>query len=245
MKLDVNKYNLIQYTDKLEKLSSKALPYAVRNTLNSVAFDMKKETLHKSVKRNFKGLKAPQFFKRYSGVKKASGTNINSMKSIVGLLDMGNPAARKAIENMDKQEIGGVIDDGFAYLKGSRNGNALNRFVKKSNYYDKSKVISGRSKIGRNKGTVKSKFVARAYRANKENKPLFINSMKGNFLARVSSFKKTKKGIRIKLILLMKERDRTLIKPTHFTEEAGKDSQKKMDKIYIKEIENQIKRLKK
>ena len=69
--------------------------------------------------------------------------------------------------------------------------------------------------------------------------------MKGNFLARVSSFKKTKKGIRIKLILLMKERDRALIKPTHFMEEAGKDSQKKMDKIYIKEIENQIKRLKK
>ena len=246
MRLNVNSAKLITYTDNLEKLSSKALPYAVRNTLNNAAFDMKKDTLQKSVKTNFKGLKAPQFFKRYSGVRKANGTNINAMESKVGLLDFGNPAARKAIDNMDVQEIGGVITGGFSYLKDARAGSSLNKFVKKANYYDKSKVVSGRSKIGRSKGTNKSKFVARAYRANKENKPMFINSLKGNFLARVTSFKKSKRGkVKIKIKLLMKERESAKIKATHFMEEAGLETRNKIEKIYITEIDKQIKRLQK
>lgn len=245
MKLDINDSELIKYTDKLESISRKALPYAVKNTLNNAAFDMKKTTLHKSVKSNFKGLKAPMFFKRYSGVNKANAKEIDSMVAMVGMLDMGNPSIRTAIENMEKQEFGGIIDDGFAYLKDSRAGSNLNKFVRKPNYYDKNKVISGRSKVGRGNGSVKSKFVARAYKANKERKPMFINSMRGNFLAEVRSFRKTKKGkVKIKMRLLMKERDRVNIKATNFMQEAGLDTQKKIPNLYIKEIEKQISRLK-
>ena len=245
MILNINSAELIKYTDKIESLSKKALPYAVKNTLNNAAFDMKKTTLHKSAKNNFKGLKAPTFFKRYSGVDKATEKDINRMKAVVGMLDMSNPSIRAAIEGLEKQEFGGVVDDGFAYLKDARAGSNLNKFVKKANYYDKSKVISGRSKVGRGGGSVKSKFVARAYRANKEKKPMFINSMKGNFLAEVKSFKKTKGGkVRIKMRLLMKERERVNIKATGFMSEAGTESQSKIPNLYITEVEKQIKRLK-
>lgn len=241
MSLNINTSELIKYTDDLEKYSNRSLKYAVRNTLNSAAFDMKKDSLQSSVNKNFKGLKAPQFFKRFSGVNKASGNDINSMKSIVGFLDTGNQAARKVVENLPKQELGGIINDGAAYLKDARVGSQLNRFVRKKNYYDKNKVINGRSGQARNKGTNKSKFVARAARSFKEKKPIFLNSMKGNFLVEVTSFRRLKsRKIKFRMKFLMKERDRVTIKATNFLSEAKNQTQSKIPTLYQKEVEKQL-----
>jgi hypothetical protein len=246
MRINIDSKELKNYTKTLANISRKSVPKAVRSTLNDAAFDVKKTTLPASIKQNFDGLKAPQFFKRFSGVDKATGTDMNSMQSVIGFVEMGNPAARRAIQNLDKQEIGGIIEDGLSYLKGSRRGNKSNGFVKKENYYDKSKIVSGRSTQGRNKGTNKSKFVARAYRANKEGKPMFLNTMKGNFVAKVNSFKKSRKGkIKIKLTLLMKERETVKIKSTHFMEEAATMTQQKMERFYIKNAEYWLNKLQK
>jgi hypothetical protein len=165
------------------------------------------------------------------------------MEATVGFLDMGNPAARRAVQQMNEQEKGGVLEGGLQYLKHARTGSKVNGFVRRENYYDKDKIISGRSQVGRNRGTNKSKFVARAYKANKEGKPMFLNSMRGNFVARVTAFRKTKKGkVSIKMRLVMKEREQVRIQPTHFMEEAGNLAQGTIDQLYIKNVEYWINR---
>lgn len=230
-----------ELTKKLNNISKSALPIAVRNTLNNAAFDDKKNSLQKSARKNFPGMKSPQFFKTFSRVEKATGLDIKKMQSVMGITDLGKRSARNAVENLKKQEFGGIIEDGFSYLKEARGGK-LSGKVRRENYYDKGSVISGRSKAGRNKGTNKSKFVARAFRAKKWNRPMFFNSMRGNFLVKVSVAKKTKKGIKLKFKFLMKERASkpSKIKGTSFIKEAAQDTSKKIPALFQVEAEKQF-----
>jgi len=244
MRINVDDKAIKSLTVNLRAINRTALPVAIRDTLNDAAFDDKKNSLHTSARRNFPGLKQPQFFKTFSRVNKATGYNINTMKSEIGMMDLGKPSARRAIENMDKQEIGGIVNDGFSYLKASRGGKE-NGKVRRENYYDKGKVISGRSKTKRGRGTKKSKFIARVFRAKKENKPMFFDSMRGNFLVKVKRVsKKGRDKVSIDFKLLMKDRATTpaRIKGTHFAEEAAKMSQKKIPDFYLKNAEKQFKR---
>lgn len=242
----VDSSELKKYEKDLKKLHKSAYPVAVRSTLNNAAFEMKKDDFQKSVKKNFKGLKSKQFFVRHSGVEKATGFNVKTMNSKMGMLEMGNPAARKAVSEMPKHEKSGVIDDGVAYLKHARRSSNLRRFVRTENYYDRKKVISGRSPAGRGEGTRKSKFVARAFRAKNEDKPFFMNTLKGNVLVKVTSIKKKgRDSVKIKSRLLLMERKRVKIKANHFASEAGKSTSKKIPKMYEKEFGKQIKKYRK
>jgi len=244
IKVDVDSSAMAEYSQKMRKINRTALPVAIRNTLNGAAFLDKKTNFPGSASRNFPNGKNKTFFKRYTGVKKAVGYDVNKMVSEMGMMDMGNKSVRTALENMRKQEAGGIIDTGFSYLKEARGGKEHGK-VRTANYYDKSKVISGRSKAGRNKGTNKSKFVARAFRAKKEKKPMFFNSMKGNFLVSVKKIKKNGRDtVEIDFKLLMKERkDKPAkIKATNFVLEAAILTQKEIPKLYLIEGEKQIKR---
>lgn len=231
-------------TQQMRKINRTALPVAIRNTLNDVAFYDKKTALPESAQRNFPQSKNKTFFKKFSRVQKAVGYDINKMHSVMGMNDLSTRSARDAIENMEKQEKGGIVNDGFAYLKGARGGKE-NGKVRSANYYDKSKVISGKSKAGRNKGTNKSKFVARAFKAKKEKKPMFFNSMKGNFLVSVKTIKRDgKTRVKIDFRLLMKDRESTpaKLKATHFAEEAGLRAQKELNDIFVAQAQKQFKR---
>lgn len=240
MKLNVNTDASIQLTNKLEKLHRSAFPSAVRNTLNDAAFDMKKKTILESARDNF-NVKQPSFFKKYTGVKRASGFNLSSMRATVGFLNASDKKVRAAIEGMEKQEHGGVIDDGLRYLKYSRGG-GLGKKVQKKNYYDKSKIVTGRSKRA---GTVKSKFVARMFRAFKEDKAFFMNTMKGNFLVTVRSASSTIDGkLDFKLNFVMMDRrvKKSKIKRTNFNKEASELTANKIDDFYRKNAEYQFKK---
>lgn len=239
MKLNVNTDALIGLTAKLEGMHRSAFPSAVRNTLNDAAFDMKRNTILKSAQQNF-DVKQPSFFKKYTGVKKASGFNVNGMGATVGFLNPSDPSVRAAVEGMEKQEHGGVIDDGSRYLRFSRGGN-LGRKVQKKNYYNSGNVITGRSRSG---GTRKSKFVARAFRSLKEGKPFFMNTMKGNFLVRTNSISKNDGKLDIKLNFVMMSRKvvKTKLKATHFNQEASQMTVRKMDGFYRKNAQFQFKK---
>lgn len=241
--LDVNTDASIVLTNKLERLNRSAFPSAVRNTLNQVAFDMKREHLPKSFKKNFKPKSGTMpYYKKSIGIDKANGFSIKDMKAVVSLLDPSNKVDKRFVEGLYKQEKGGVIDDGLRYLKGAR-GNRVRGRVLTENYYDKNNVISGRSK---RKGTRKSKFVARVYRSIKEDKPMFLNSMKGNFLVKVKSFSsnyKTKKlDIKFTFIAMERKVKKTTLKRTYFTKEAGIEASKTMDKIYSDKANYQFKK---
>jgi len=243
MKLEVNTKGLDQLGNTLQKINKAAFPSAVRNTLNDAAFEMKKNQIIKSAKKNFKGLKSQTFFKKNTGVDKASGFAVNKMRATIGFLNAGDASVRRAIEGLEKQEIGGVIDDGLRYLKYSR-GNRIRGFVQKKNYYDPQKVVSGRNR--KRGGTLKSKFVARVFRARKENKPMFFNTMKGNFLVTVKSLssdmKSKKLDIKFNFVMMSRRVKASKIKSTHFNEEAAEATKKMLPELYRKNAEYQFKK---
>lgn len=240
---DVNTDEVIKFSAHLEKLHKSAFPSAVKNTLNQSAFDMKKDLIPRSFKSNFKPKSGTiPYVKKLLTVEKATGFNVNSMASVVGFLNPSDKTDKRFVEGLYKQEKGGVIDDGLRYLKSAR-GERKNGKVRTENYYDKSKVISGRN---RGKGTRKSKFVARAYRAMKSDMPMFMNSMKGNFLVKVKSVSSNMSTKRLsfdfKFIAMDRAKKKTNLKATNFVEEAGDNSKKQIEKNYIKQAEFQIKK---
>lgn len=239
--LFVSTDGLQDMTKKLKEINRSAFPVAVRQALNSAAFDVKKNTLQQSAERNFIR-RSPNFFKAFSGVKKAVGFNMNTMKSEVGMTDQGKSSARTAIRNMDKQEIGGEIEDGTDYLKASRGGNN-NKRVSKANYFNKNKNLSGAFKNAR---TSKSQFIAKAYASFKGKKKMYFSSEKGQFLMQVTGIRKNKKGaIKIKSKLMTKSRSGkpAKIRATHFAREAAQATTLKIEGFYIAEAEKQINRV--
>ena len=231
--LNVNSDAVIGLTAKLERLNKSAFPSAVRNTLNRAAFDMRKSGMLNSARKNFNVIRDKNLFTKLVIVDKAKGWDVNNLTALVGFANLQDKSHRTAIEGLRKHENGGAIDDGFRYLKEARISGNLNKKVKRENYYDKSKVISGRS--GR-KGNRRSKFVVRAYRSKKENKPFFLNSMKGNFLVKTKSFKKNKKTgkVNFKLKFLMMDRSKSPVKirRNNFVSEAAKFQSSKMSRYY-------------
>lgn len=243
MKLDVNTDAAIQLTAKLEKLHRSAFPNAVRNTLNDAAFEMKRKDIPKSFRLNFKPKTGTiPYVKKLILVEKANGFNINKMHSLVGFLNPSNKIDKKFVEGLVKQEDGGIIDDGLRYLTYSRGGK-INGRVQAKNFYDKSKVVSGRSK---RKGTRKSKFVARAYYAMKTGKPMFLNSMKGNFLVKVntvsSEISSRKLSFDFSFVAMDRKKKKTNLNKTHFVKEASQITEKKIESFYTKNANFQFKK---
>lgn len=243
--LNVNNSAVIRYTEKLDRLSRSAFPVAVRQTLNDAAFDVKNRTLTKSADKNFTR-RSPNFFKTFSKVEKATGFNVNSMRSVVGMSANGKQSAKTAINNMEKQEQGGVIEDGSIYLKDSRRGSMNKGLVRKTNYYDRSKVVTGKSRVRRGGGSNRSKFVARAFRSLSDKKPMFFNSMRGNYLMQVRKIRRDKNGkLKITSSLLMKARkDKPArLKGTHFTKEAAMLTVRMIETFYVRNANKQFARV--
>lgn len=226
--------------NKLERLNRSALPVAIRQTLNDAAFDVKTRSLQESANKNFIR-RSPTFFKAFSGVNKAAGYNINSMQASVGMTDQGKASARTAVSHMDIQEQGGAIKTGADYLAASRGGNNASK-VRRSNYFDKSKLISGNLT---RPGTAKSNFIAMAFMAKQLKKNISINANSGRYLISVSNITKTRDGaVKINSKLLMKDRSGkpAVINATHFSREAAASTLTKMTGFFIKEAQKQFER---
>lgn len=224
------------YRRSLNSLSKSAFPTAVRNTLNNAGFDMKKNELHKAAKEKFKYTRAKNFFKSFSYVNKATGTNVNTMSSKVGLRDLGKQSAKSAVENMNMHQSGGTINKGNAYLDDSRVSKNRARFVRKKNYLKKGNVLEN----------LKGNFVQKAYEANKQKKPFWHTKNGNSYLVLIKSFKRTgrgkKKKIKIKSELILKKRKNARIKPNRFIGSAAKRTSAKMPQMYKVEFNKQFQR---
>lgn len=104
MELNVNTDAAIQLTAKLEKLHRSAFPSAVRNTLNDLAFEAKKQ-IPLEANDQFT-IRQKNLFNRFSIVEKASGFNVGSMVSKVGI---DGSKLTTIAEGLEKQETGGTI----------------------------------------------------------------------------------------------------------------------------------------
>ena len=98
--MNVNTNAAIILTAKLERMHKSAFPSAVRSTLNDSAFAMKQKEILDSAKLNMT-VRNPSFFKKFTGVKRANGFNVNAMFSEDGFQDRGQNSARKAINKSE------------------------------------------------------------------------------------------------------------------------------------------------
>ena len=224
IKMDVNTNANIILTAKLERLNRSAFPSAVRSSLNDAAFEDKRFNLPESAKLNM-DVKNPSFFRKFTGVKRASGFNVSNMYSEVGFSPSNEIKAKKALEGMEKNEVGGMDDDGGMYIGKSRTGRGL---VKKNARFNKSKVLKTKSKSN----------IARMYASAKSKKQVFINTSKGRFLIQAKSFQRGVNGAGpdIKVDFLMRHRKQHIsrMKPTHFVKEAAIKTSKQIEGFYSK-----------
>lgn len=234
IQLNVNTTELVSYTNRLEKLHRSAFPNAVRTALNSVAFDVKKDTLLASSKRNFTNRKA-NFFKATSRVEMAKGWDLRSMKSEVGFRDLsGN---NYAVDDLEAQETGGRISNkSFIPLDNARTGKSYNRGVAKRNRLNNiSGLVVAKDLSGRGK---KQRFAQAVKRAGIKGVVLDENGI----VWRVNSMKMKGTGFDLTAIYSYKKGRSIKVKATHFMREAASESHKKIDDFYIVEAEKQFKK---
>lgn len=231
--LDVNTNANIILTARLERLKKSAFPSAVRATLNDAAFEMKKINILDSAKRNMT-VRNPTVFKKFTGVKRASGFNISSMYSEVGFIPKDGISGHKVPEGMEKNEVGGVDSGGAMYLGKTRTSNSLKKRVRRASRFDKSKIArTGRSSSIKSK---KESFMSKALASLYEDKPVLIKSSKGSFLVKVTSISSGREDrkLDIKMDFLMRGRRKNpaKAKPTHFNREAAIRTSKQIEVFY-------------
>jgi len=161
MKLNINTDAIVIHTNKLEKLSRSALPNAVRGTLNSLAFDVKSNTMPRSATRFNKRKK--NFFKSQSTVKMAKGFNVSSMESTVGFMSKSKKSGG-AVDDLEAQEHGGIIRNReYIPVKTARTGKSNKRMVQKRNRLGNIRNLVHANKMGsKNQGSNFAMAVRRA-----------------------------------------------------------------------------------
>lgn len=244
---NVNTQACVVLVNKLEQLHKSALPLAVRGTLNAAAFDVKMRTLDISATQNFIR-RSPTFFKRFSGVNRATGWNIESMRAEVGMTAEGGgaseTAARAAVANMEVQEEGGKITDGLEYLNAARVSGSAGNLVSSSKRWKKANIVRGN--YTRNGGTAKSRMIAAAFVAMNEKKlqAVMINGRK--FYRQVTAIRKTAKGkikITSKLVYAVRNANQKPISATHFSREAAMMTVPRIGEFWLIEAHKQIDRI--
>jgi hypothetical protein len=236
MQLNVNTDATVILTNKLEKLHKSAFPIAVRSTLNSAAFDMKKDTILSSAKSNFTQRK-PSFFKANSRVETAKGFDVTSMSSSVGFT--GNS---QAVDDLEKQEHGGEINKrtfipfgGKGGANPARSGNSYSKNIKPNARLKSMKIIDSKKASGKSD---KEKFIKSVIHAGVGG---FVLGNTNNILWRVNSIKGFKKGeLKLTPLYTFEKGRKVDVKATNFMKEATENTSQKMDNFYTKNAQVQF-----
>jgi hypothetical protein len=189
MVLDINTNEVVAFTVKLEKLRKSALPNAIRGTLNDAAFDVKTKTMPAQTKAEFIN-RSPNFFKANSTVDKATGFEINRMRSTVGFVEsrLRLNGSNYAVKDLEGQEHSGSLGGkSFIPLDSARAG-GYNTLVKPANRLSKilkSNKIVNANNVGR--GSKKQRFVAAIHKAGVGGYVLGSNIKGESLLWRVDS----------------------------------------------------------
>lgn len=212
-------------TNKLEKLHRSALPVAVRNTLNSAAFDVKQRSLLSTTKKEFEE-RRKNFFKANSRVRKAKGFDIRTMKSMIGFI---NAEKNQAVDDLEKQEKGGRIKGrSFIPMDTARISNSLKKNVRKPNRITNIRAID-RIRSKKNFHKIVRKV-----------------GVGGHIIYKNTLFeiKKINRGkIKLKPLFSFQKGREANIKATHFMKRSSMESTKRIARFYNIEGKKQIKRL--
>jgi len=246
--ININNNDVVSLTNKLEKMHKSYLPRVVKKTLDTAALkDTKQNTMLKSAGKNFKDERTNlSFFRSSSKVKFAKGWNVGNMYSEIGFV--GNGSKSDAVEDLEKQEKGGVIGGrAFIPLDTARTGKSYKRKVQKKYRISdiKSKIIDSKdNKKGKNP---KEKYIISAIHAGKGGFVISTDTnSKGNrTLYEISKIGKSQKDgktfIKSKPIFSVSAGRSVKVNKTRFMTEAGKNTVKLMPKNYITFAKEQIK----
>jgi hypothetical protein len=237
--LNMDNSQVKAYTNKLQQMHRSNFPIVIRQTLNDLAFDVKQKELLRHADKEFI-LRSPSFFKKFSGVKKANGFDIKSMRSEVGIVESTEQGG-KAAGNLTKQEFGGIMNGEAIYLDVARMSGSKGKKIRMTNALNKTHVKGAPSKArGR-----KAQFVANALVALREDKYLKMQTKKGGEalfdVKSVSQNIKSRK-IDIKLIPIAsyKEGRMVNIPKNPFFYPASLSSYEKQGYFFIKNAEKRL-----
>lgn len=214
-------------------------PSAVRSTLSDAAFEMKKKNILESAKKNMT-VRNQSFFRKFTGVKRATGFKVDSMYSESGFINTDpNPIkGKKAIIGIEHNEVGGSDNTGAMYMKSTRTSGSTKRLVRRKARFDKGNVAKGTSSKMRSKKLANFQNMVASIQ---ENAPTFIETSKGKFLVQVTRLSsrivgKGKGKLDIKLTFLMRSRKQHVAKAkaTHFNKEAAIKTSKQIEVFYKK-----------
>lgn len=225
VKLFIDNTEVVRFADKLRTMHRSDLPIVVRQTLNDLAFDVKKTTLLKSADNEFI-LRNPSFFKRNSGVKKATGFDIDKMSSEVGILKNDS----KAAQQLTKQEYGGKISNRpYIYMNQARTSGSKSKMVRRVNYLNTKGIIKG----GKS-------FIGSAYKAKKENKNLLWKTKSGETLMSINSISNSK--VKATPIADYEKNRSVTISARPFLKPATMNSFKKREYFFIRNAKKRFER---
>lgn len=233
LKIDTKQIEKLEL--ELRNMHKSALPNVVRNTLNDLAFDVKKTTLKEVTNKEFT-VRSKNFFKANSGVEKASGWNVMQMESTVGMIKKDTATA-----NLEQQDEGGWINKrAFIPLKGARvSKNNKNKISSANKLSNSSIVNTARFK----RGSKKRRIFKGVYAVRGTKRKILHNDV----LYSAKGIRETKKGLKFKLtpIYSYKKNRSVTTKGTNFMQKSSLETIKKLDLLYKKNFDKQVAKLKK
>lgn len=243
-KIDINSDAFVFFTEKLERLPKTVLPKAVKETLNAMALDLKKNTMPKSANRNFVN-REKNFFKANSKINFAKGSDISFMSAEIGFLSQTSKKNKQAVEDLTQQEKGGTIG-GRKYIptKNARISKNSSKKISKKNRLKEigiRNIVRSSDVLGKSRG---QKFVHAVFLAGRGG---FVQSKLKNgvkMVWRVNSLNRTKKG-QFKLTAMYIVNDSKTIKvnrATHFMKNASEETHKIAPKLFTREAKNRFER---
>jgi hypothetical protein len=231
---DIDSHAVAEHVNRLDKMHRSALPNAIRGTLNGMAYFTKKTSMPMEARRAFVN-RDPNFFKAKSRVENARGWNVDTMRATVGFI--GND---QAVEDLEKQEYGGIIK-GRAFIPTdiARTGKTNRKKVARRNRLSKmGNVVRVSKSHGKTAG---ERFIRSAVHVG-----VGGYLLRGNELLQVKSLsRKSRSSWNIKTELLYTyKKGRTIkVKPTQFMHRATMTAASQGNRIFHKEAERQINRL--
>jgi hypothetical protein len=228
--IDINSDNLVKKTRQLERIRKKAVPFAVRNTINDLAFDVRKNILKKSD--DVFTIRQKKFISSRTNVVKAGGKVIGNMIAKVGVFAKNTSDKEKPVINLAQQEKGGSIPIGNIPTLDARGGNDKN-LIQKRNRLSRAKV---KKKF---KGSKKKQTFLRNLQSFKTGKLIVtkktvfrVDEIQFDGKGDIKKFKKT--------FLYHKRAKRADLKKKPFVQPAFDKSASKLSKIYSKNVNKQI-----
>ncbi len=245
-RLDINTDAFVKYTSKLEAISKKAIPTAVKNTLYDTVLDVKQVTMPASAASEFTQ-RRKNFFSANSKFIPAKGLDMKTMQASIGFYEnkLSNASTNFAVKDLEQQEHGGVID-GKSYIpmspsrsggKGNVRPNARLRAIRKN----KGIIVARNMSQGKTK---EQKFINAVLKAGPGGFVLGSTKKGENILWRVNSLSSNLQTRDLDLTPLYdyKKGRSVHVEQTNFMKEASEKSAKKMPRFYLQHAQKLIKK---